>query len=702
MSDNEEVKKDVETNAEEVDLNPSLTFNFNHRIVPNGVVAAVIEPNGAEVLVAVTASNKVIVKDSDVSLNIEETIRCICAGRFEKNYDYIILGTESNIICFDVHDNHTLFKRDVPDGVNCLAFGKIGALPLMVYCGGNCAIWGFDVNGNNNYWTVTGDVVSTMCICDYDNDGEQELIIGSPDYEIRIFKNDLMRAELTETDAIVFLASVGVDCFAYALANGTIGVYQREQRLWRIKSKNNVVSMVHFPSINTMTCAWKMGKIDVRMVDNGEVSFRDQTLNSQVVAACLWNFQGVQSLVVALGDGKIQTFEIGKRREVVDKTQEIIREFGQKKHNLMMELSNYEQEENLTDAERDRQDRIPMDTQLVCVYVVNDDTLNLLLTANNNVCIRAVIIFSEGLFDGESFIWVPNKIEGDGDKATVKILPDKDVSNDLHIKALLGHVDSQKVHVFEVFRPIPRFARFALASKAGWVRPTCYVEFELKARIQRVFDWVHQCFVVDANSADFEKETNELELQFVGLAPRKDEHLAIKYSRAENKLTFFHDDIETSGNFVQSLASFLQLQSLNTVASYPTVFAEAEEIISTIDTMSEVRNQLVAEQQERQSAVKETIVRAEDAVAINNLTMARKLYIRLKQMDSAARQSALLRANNQERCAQTLRRLNKIIEYASKLRYGDTAREVVSLCRSAIADDNKQVIIKVMQFGAAE
>ncbi|KAK5969441.1 hypothetical protein GCK32_019261, partial [Trichostrongylus colubriformis] len=77
----------------------------------------------------------------------------------------------------------------------------MGELDRMIFCGGNCAIWGFDETGKDVYWTVTGDAVTTMCFCDFDADGEMELIIGSPDSELRVFKNDLMRAEILETDA---------------------------------------------------------------------------------------------------------------------------------------------------------------------------------------------------------------------------------------------------------------------------------------------------------------------------------------------------------------------------------------------------------------------------------------------------------------------------------------------------------------------
>lgn len=41
--------------------------------------------------------------------------------------------------------------------------------------------------------------------------------------------------ELTETEAITSLAAFKNNKFAYALANGTVGVYDKLHRAWRVK-----------------------------------------------------------------------------------------------------------------------------------------------------------------------------------------------------------------------------------------------------------------------------------------------------------------------------------------------------------------------------------------------------------------------------------------------------------------------------------
>ena len=65
-----------------------------------------------------------------------------------------------------------------------------------------------------------------------------KLLVGSEDFEIRIFAEDEILTEITETEAVTSLIPVQDGRFGYALANGTVGVYEKTTRWWRIKSKN--------------------------------------------------------------------------------------------------------------------------------------------------------------------------------------------------------------------------------------------------------------------------------------------------------------------------------------------------------------------------------------------------------------------------------------------------------------------------------
>lgn len=88
-----------------------------------------------------------------------------------------------------------------------------------------------------------------------------QLVVGSESFDIRIFKDDLLLYEITETDAVIGLCDLGDGIFAYALVNGTLGAYSGNTRLWRIKSKSQAVALRQFPDPKVLVCAWIHGKV---------------------------------------------------------------------------------------------------------------------------------------------------------------------------------------------------------------------------------------------------------------------------------------------------------------------------------------------------------------------------------------------------------------------------------------------------------
>ena len=87
--------------------------------------------------------------------------------------------------------------------------GSLGnsSKPLAIV-GGNCSLLGFDHEGNDPFWTVTGDNFTSLVLTDYNKNGRNELIVGSEDFEIRVFAEDEIITEITETDSVTHLAAV--------------------------------------------------------------------------------------------------------------------------------------------------------------------------------------------------------------------------------------------------------------------------------------------------------------------------------------------------------------------------------------------------------------------------------------------------------------------------------------------------------------
>lgn len=83
------------------------------------------------------------------------------------------------------------------------------------------------------------------------------------------------------------------------------------------------------------------------------------------------------------------------------------------------------------------------------------------MSTNNDTCIRAVLVFAEGMFKGETQVKHP-RLSDAATSLSVALFPPRDIPIDIHIKALVGYTDSMQLHVFELTRQLPRFSMYAI------------------------------------------------------------------------------------------------------------------------------------------------------------------------------------------------------------------------------------------------
>ncbi|XP_035213893.1 Bardet-Biedl syndrome 2 protein-like isoform X2 [Stegodyphus dumicola] len=676
-------------------LAPVFTLNLSHKILAHRVTIGKydgIHP----CLTAATASDKIFVHsphrntlykggrwaDSSLSgdlslLNINQSVTCVAAGPLKpdtKN-DILVVGTATNLLAYDVENNTDLFYKDVHDGANCLLIGHLGDRdkPLAIV-GGNCSLQGFDHEGNDPYWTVTGDNVSSIILCDFNHDSFNELIVGSEDFDIRVFRNDVIIAEMTETEAVTGLCKVMGQHFGYALANGTVGVYKGVDRSWRIKSKNQAMCLNSYDidgdGVPEIITGWSNGKIDARNVQSGEVVFKDNL--SHCIAGIVkgdYRLSGKEELIFCATDGEVRGYEATSaemRHHMLDANfeQETIRDLAQKKQALLLELRNYEENArigsgNLKTAGRASQHHdeygiIPATTQLKTGLTINLGSekigphIEVSLETTNNTIIRAVLIFAEGIFDGESHVIHPKENQLFS-SIHIPLWPPKDLPIDLHIKAMIGYKGSVHFHVFELTRQLPRFSMYALMSEHTDEEPESYVKFFLNDRIQRVF---------------------------------------IKT-----------DDMELAGELIQSLAQSLTLEDLSVTAHFPQEMENLSNMLTKVNEHQSVRQQLSADMADNSGLIRNLVVRAEDARLMRDYASMRRWHQDLHALNTELINNYKIRSNNHEELMTCLKQVNQIIQRAGRLRVGRPKTQVINSCRAAIKNNDITSLIKVISTG---
>lgn len=182
---------------------------------------------------------------------------------------------------YDCLNNADVFEKEVNDGLSSINICDGQFLPEVgqpiVLVGGNCSITGFDVDGEERFWTVSGDNVQSLAMVDFNNDGADELVAGSDDFAIRIFKGEEIIHDVSEKAKVMHLSKIEGSCFGYALSNGAYGVYQGKKKLWKSKSKDVVTAIcgcqqdLFGDGEKLLIVGFKSGQIEVRKHKSGEI-----------------------------------------------------------------------------------------------------------------------------------------------------------------------------------------------------------------------------------------------------------------------------------------------------------------------------------------------------------------------------------------------------------------------------------------------
>ena len=452
--------------------------------------------------------------------------------------DLLFVGTSTNILAYDVERNADVFYKEVNDGVNVLMVGKINNTTPILISGGNCSLLGYDYDGNEVFWTVTGDNVTSLTQCDYNRDKKLELIVGSEDYEIRIFQNEEILQEISEADKIVVLKSLSNNNFAYGLSNGTVGVYNfTNGRIWRAKTKNQITSInvydVTTNGIDELLIGWNNGTFQVRNSENGEILFKDKfsSLISGIIVTD-YRMDGTNQILVCGESGEIRAYIPADAEALANITDlsytniasaedsKAIQELQEKKLEINNELHTLERQLKAAKSNEPIVGGLAANTTINCQLLPDIANgyvaVRVEITPFDAIISNIIVIDLEGsiLNSYEIFAITPNI-------SKVAILPLKPYKHFACQIRLQTHLSSrgvnQQLFVFEQTLNIPKFASFykfpvtslnELKSSNGkinfnntsYIEPISTVKFSFNETIARLYDYICSAFIVTESS----------------------------------------------------------------------------------------------------------------------------------------------------------------------------------------------------------
>lgn len=711
---------------------PAFQFSLGHQIL-QGLVTVGRYDGQHPCLTAATTAGKVLIhsphnrggeeqQNEVMFLNINRKITSVHAGLLNPGLarDVLMVGTQTSLMVYDVEENSDLFFKEVHDGVNVIAFGMLAGVDTPVcMVGGNCSIQAYDHEGTELFWTVTGDNVSALAFCDVNDDGQPEVICGTEDFELRIFKGEDVMKEITETDVVIKAEPLLRSRFAYALMNGTCGVYDRMTRAWRVKSKNRVNAIDCFDLDNDgvpeLIAGWENGKVEVRSEKSGEVMCKDYF--QAPIAALIhadYRLDGRSTLMCLTTEGDVRGWlpssssgeSLGNAQQSPGeaKESEAFRDLIAKKAELTQELMSYsEQLKQFRSGGKDSgQGVIPTDTKLNITLKSNrmQGTVELHLMTSNYSVIRAVVIFAEHLFDGEACMLHPIP---PSNNVIVQISPARDVQTMMTIKAMAGlSSNSVQYHVFELNYVMPKFAMYHCVDASQLTKkPEGCCSFFLSERPHRIWAWLQRSFIAIDDQMQQPQTADRrvvLDINFISL--RTNEPLCITMTTEQGgQVTIRTNDIEVAGDIIQDLCGYLQVTEQESTAHFPEEMEKFKSVLMKVDEYNAVRLKLTAEMADSANLVKALIVKAEDYRMLSDMTNLKHVFSGLQQTNGDLIAEYNKRANNHQQLLAQLKEVNMMIQKAAKLRIGTPKTRVVAACRQAIKKNNIHELFQIIRSG---
>eukprot|EP00038_Savillea_parva_P025538 m.48178 g.48178 ORF g.48178 m.48178 type:complete len:754 (+) comp6968_c0_seq1:84-2345(+) len=727
-------------------MEPCFRFDLQESVLPGLVTVGRFD--GQHVCLACgTKTGKILVHDPNGAgkvggrgatsnvryLAFQKQITALRTGALETDStkDVLFIGSETDLLAYDVDRNMEVFHKDVPDGVLAIAHGPFGTTgnPL-VFAGGNCSIMGFDAEGKDRFWTVLGDNVCAMALCDVAGQGHSQLLVGGEDQEMRVYmQGGELLHEFSETEAAVDLVNLSDGRFGYALSNGAVGMYTGADKSWRVKMAATPVSLAAFDmtmdGVPDLIVGWSDGSVEVRSTradGGGEVIGRDK-LDGGIAGVVVADYRmdGTHVAMVVSTKGEVRGYlpfgvkaptpspspdvaDKHMRREsdaALAQLRAKLHELEQRKRDMRAELDSLSATAGKGMAQGVGVEAVSLCDPRVSIHMALesgqssgghdglDPHVLITIALGIDAAIRMVVLRADGLFDDEVYVAYEDP---SSPSATVNmaLLPPKNVAYHVECKVVFGKPGADIVQVHETTLDIPAFALLAPAARPNATTEGVSLPLRGVAFHAQINEWLCAHFLSPRPSLGPDGVVHMMSV-------RNGEEISIHIKQDEVLVSTV--SMELAADVVQSLLRHVRVTELNSHAAFPTEITAFRDVLARINDLQSVRLKLSADMAEKSNLSKGLLLQAEDARHLRNHNAVKQSYRSLFSLNRDLIAQYTIRCTNHTELLSALKTVNHFIQCASRLRAGQPKSAVVHACREALQANDVDKFIKVVESG---
>lgn len=637
----------------------------------------------------------------------------------------LLLGSSSQLIAFDLLAASEKFEKEVNEGVFCLCAGKFGGYGEIGLAGGVCSVLGVDAKGNDVFWTVLGGNAVCMELGDMSGDGVNELLVGTDDFSIRVYSGESVINEINENTKITIVRPLEKQFFFYALENGTVGLYKAEKRIWRRRENGKCVGIVvedfNSDDLYETLAAWDNGKVLLFESNSGKIllSFfvpseisniffyeflptekKKSTLLALSPTGSVFGFSYDSKNVTNFAAAKFVSKDKSLTPEELDEYESLLKQ----KEKLLEDLESLAvKESNKTKINSGKDELVLGEKTEVNIDLQSNDEekcADLIIECSKGAYIKMVVILSEQLYPGESYIKIPKT---ETNKTTIQIKISKDMQINLHIKVFLTPnfylPDSQ---VFEFNKIIPKYCFYILLrDKEDYVGEIKEgIEFECSERNDRLILFLELNFNIPKKELEqFLTPTDDYKIRFRSLRTEKIVEISSQKINGKKIYSILTSEIVLCGNILQDLAEDFKIKDLNTKVSFLGLAEKYKSVFFETEEFDRKRGEYNINVSESVNKVKDLFVKSEDSRMMGNMNSFASYISQISAQNFFLLGEFFSRQKNFENLRECLRKINELIVAYSRLKVGKFKVESVNKCRECIKKRNYKLLLKIVSTG---
>ncbi|OAF67240.1 Bardet-Biedl syndrome 2 protein [Intoshia linei] len=596
---------------------------------------------------------------------IDNSIISLCIEQFSQDF-ILFVATKSNLFYYDLSNKSILQNISVPDGINNMIFGEIKDSNLILV-GGNCTIAGFDENGMEIFWTITGDNVTCMDLIQKLPDSNYNLIVSSEDYDIRVFKNDEIDIEINENEMVLIVCTLSKPAYFAYSSNSFIGVYIGSIKIWS-DSINEKVVLLRSIDEPVFIVGYKNCIVEIRSIENGEImNSCNVGLNSSANLMNLFihlckdddNTNDEILIKIIFSDGTVNDYHLSRKN---------IHE--------SLEVSDVSTQEKI----------LPVFDKDI-YYMQNDQV------------IRKLSFVQDG---SDSEIFSNNNLNN---CCKCKIYSQNDVTCEIEVSIDLAEATMELLDPYKENIRLPKFVMYRpiFLNAVNEYQPNLkkneiyFTTFVWNINFEELTKWLSENFII--SSKEFLKNTdNSCNVCFESSRIDEKIYLYMNFNFDNDKIFIYTNSIILSGKVVQSFSNHFKINDINSTAFFNefTLLEKYMYDAKKIQLNRSLNNQNTLK---NLTKIPEFLIESDLAIDMQNMVHLRSIYNQIKDISL----NFIYKQQENVQCNQEYINLAKtikqILHYSSRLRVGSFTSNIISKSKIFIKDNNIEKLLLLLKNG---